>query len=434
MKNLFLGLSLAAMVLLAACSSESGTNGEPLENSSNSSSESFDEYDGEVEFFNDLPRCAGKKDGKVYYVEDEDIAYTCRYDEDEETGEWVRKKKKSSDDDDKESSSSARKPDVSSSSLESNGDYDGSSSSDEADEGKSSASEEPESSSSEGVEGSSASVSGEMVSCDIPGVMGECMEYPVGSDEAAQMTEFCVSMLGGTLGTGCAASTRDSSVYDAMANTLTDLRDGQTYNTVTIGTQTWMAENLNYAYTSVPFDNGYYTSDSTSWCYGDDPANCAKYGRLYTWAAAMDSVGTWSTSGKGCGYGKTCSVASAGSVTLVRGICPKGWHLPSHDEWEALFTAVGGSSTAGSKLKSQTGWTAYSGITNEDAFGFSALPAGGRYRKGNFDYDGYYANFWSSTEDDSYSAYFMRLYYDYDNGYLYDYYKYFGFSVRCLRD
>ena len=435
MKKLFTGLSFIAIAVFVACDgSGTNANSELLGNSSNSSSESFDEYDGEVEFFNDLPRCAGKKDGKVYYVEDEDIAYTCRYDEDEETGEWVRKKKKSSDDDDKESSSSARKPDVSSSSLESNGDYDGSSSSDEADEGKSSASEEPESSSSEGVEGSSASVSGEMVSCDIPGVMGECMEYPVGSDEAAQMTEFCVSMLGGTLGAGCTASTSDSSVYDAMANTLTDLRDGQTYNTITIGTQTWMAENLNYAYTGVPFDNGYYTSDSTSWCYGDDPANCAKYGRLYTWAAAMDSVGTWSTSGKGCGYDKTCSVASAGSVTLVRGICPKGWHLPSHDEWEALFTAVGGSSTAGSKLKSQTGWTAYSGITNEDAFGFSALPAGGRYRKGNFDYDGYYANFWSSTEDDSYSAYFMRLYYDYDNGYLYDYYKYFGFSVRCLRD
>ena len=193
MKNLFLELSFAALcaALLSACGSESGTNSEPLEISSNSSSESFDEYDGEVEFFDDLPRCTGKKDGKVYYVEDEDITYTCRYDEDEEAGEWINASEGS----------------------------DGSSSSDETDEGKSSASEEPdssaseepESSDSEGVEGSSASVSGEMVSCDIPGVMGECMEYPVGSDEAAQLTEFCVSMLGGTLGTGCAASTRDAS-------------------------------------------------------------------------------------------------------------------------------------------------------------------------------------------------------------------------------
>jgi uncharacterized protein (TIGR02145 family) len=215
---------------------------------------------------------------------------------------------------------------------------------------------------------------------------------------------------------------------------MTDSRDGKTYKTVTIGTQTWMAENLNYAYTGVPFKYGSYTSDSTSWCYGDDPANCAKYGRLYTWAAAMDSVGTWSTNGKGCGYRETCSVASAGSATLVRGICPKGWHLPSNDEWRALFTAVGVSSTAGSKLKSQTGWRAHSSITNEDAFGFSALPAGSRNRFGGFDYAGDEAFFLSSTEDDIYDAYCICLYYNYDNGELLNHGKHNVFSVRCLKD
>ncbi len=412
MKNLFLGLSLAAMALLAACSSGSGTNSEPLEISSNSSSESFDDYDGEVEFFDDLPKCSEKKDGKVYYVEDEDIAYTCRYDEDEETGEWVRKKKKSSDDDDKESSSSARKPDVSSSSLESNGDYDSSSSSDETDEGKSSASEEPESSGSEGVEGSSASVSGEMVSCDIPGVMGECMEYPVGSDEAAQLTEFCVSMLGGTLGAGCTASTSDSSVYDAMANTLTDLRDGQTYKTVKIGDQVWMAENLNFV-----TDN--------SWCYNDESDNCAKYGRLYTWAAAVGR------DEDECGYEHTCGLGSGD----IRGACPKGWHLPSKAEWEALIVAVDGSiteytssNTAGTKLKSVTGWN------GTNAFGFSALPAGDRYYNGRYYDRGISAYFWSSAEGDSVSAYDMRLYYDDGYARLYDGDKGYGFSVRCLKD
>ncbi len=75
--------------------------------------------------------------------------------------------------------------------------------------------------------------------------------------------------------------------------TMTDSRDGQTYRTVKIGTQTWMAENLNYAYTGVPYNYSGNTSDSTSWCYKNEPENCAKYGRLYTWAAAMDSVGTW---------------------------------------------------------------------------------------------------------------------------------------------
>ncbi|MCI6438580.1 fibrobacter succinogenes major paralogous domain-containing protein [Fibrobacter sp.] len=215
---------------------------------------------------------------------------------------------------------------------------------------------------------------------------------------------------------------------------MTDSRDGKTYKTVTIGTQTWMAENLNYAYTGVPFKHGSYTSDSTSWCYDDDPANCAKYGRLYTWAAAMDSVGTWSTNGKGCGYSETCSVASAGSATLVRGICPKGWHLPSNDEWRALFTAVGVSSPAGSKLKSQTGWRALSSITNEDAFGFSALPAGSRNRFGGFDYAGDEAFFLSSTEDDIYDAYCICLYYNSDKGELLNYGKYNVFSVRCLKD
>ena len=180
------------------------------------------------------------------------------------------------------------------------------------------------------------------------------------------------------------------SVYDATAKTLTDLRDGKTYKTVTIGDQTWMAENLNY-------------ETENSYCYDDDPSNCSKYGRLYTWAAA-----------------KT--------------VCPSGWHLPSTTEWKTLFTAVGGSSTAGAKLKSQTGWTAYDGITNEDSFGFSALPAGSRNYYGDFNLEGYSAYFWSSTEDNSLYAYFMRLYYNYDYANLRYYNNRYGFSVRCLKD
>ena len=124
---------------------------------------------------------------------------------------------------------------------------------------------------------------------------------------------------------------------------MTDSRDGQTYKTVKIGNQVWMAENLNYAYTGVLYNNSGYTSDSTSWCFSNDPANCIKYGRLYTWAAAMDSVGTWSTNGKDCGYGVQCT-----PIYPVRGICPEGWHLPDKAEWNTLFTAVGGASTAGS--------------------------------------------------------------------------------------
>ena len=201
--------------------------------------------------------------------------------------------------------------------------------------------------------------------------------------------------------------------------TMTDSRDGKTYRTVKIGDQVWMAENLNYAYTGVPYKYGSYTSDSTSWCYGNDPANCDTYGRLYTWAAAMDSVGKWSTNGKGCGYNVTCS-----PTYPVRGVCPEGWHLPDTTEWKTLFTAVGGKSTAGTALKSTSGWkNDYGGESGNgtDAFAFSALPAG------YGDYDGDY-------NGGGYDAYDMYL--SYINGLAGLGYgdKYYGFSVRCLKD
>ncbi len=231
-----------------------------------------------------------------------------------------------------------------------------------------------------------------------------------------------VRCLKGEASSSTVSSTSSSSNVSSSGSTfgtLTDSRDGQTYKTVVIGTQTWMAENLNY---EMP----------NSYCYNDTATYCDKYGRLYTWAAAMDSVGTWSTNGKGCGYGKTCSVASAGSATLVRGVCPSGWHLPSQAEWEALFTAVGGQSTAGQKLKSMSGWS--SSGNGMDAFGFSALPAGYRNPEGNFNNDGYFTTFCSSTENDGYNAYFVDLRHSGDNAFLYNDYKYYGFSVRCLKN
>ena len=434
MRKLSLGLSFVAMASLVACGDGSGTNANSnlLGNSSNSSLESDGEYDSIVAEVDNLPKCTEEKDGKVYYVKEDGVAYTCRYDGEEESGEWVRKKKNV--DDDQESSSSVKKADVSSSSEESDDEYDG-----EVEE------------------------FGELPKCTakkdgkVYYVEDEDITYTCRYDEDEETGEWVSKKKkpsdddqkssSSTNGDDDSSSSEESvessssagSIYDPDENTLTDLRDGRVYRTTTIApegtgySEVWMAENLNYAYTGVPFDNGYYTSDSTSWCYDNDPANCAKYGRLYTWAAAMDSVGAWSTNGKGCGDGKTCSVASAGSATLVRGVCPKGWHLPSHDEWEALFTAVDASSTGGakSKLKSQTGWTAYSGITNEDAFGFSGLPAGYRNYDRDYSSEGDCAFFWSSTETSSYDAYLMYLGY-YDD--LISSSKNNGFSVRCLKD
>ena len=166
------------------------------------------------------------------------------------------------------------------------------------------------------------------------------------------------------------------------AGSVKDPRDGQTYKTVKIGKQTWMAENLNYA------------ADS-SWCYKDDPANCKKYGRLYTWEAATKA-------------------------------CPAGWHLPTSKEWDELRKALG--ENAGTKLKSKD-WD------GTDAVGFHALPAGGRDNGGDFYYMGSGARFWPATEGDGTPAYYRYLNSD-DAGLYSGSYrsKNYAYSVRCLQD
>ena len=206
-----------------------------------------------------------------------------------------------------------------------------------------------------------------------------------------------------------------SSEISESAGTMTDSRDGQTYKTVIIGTQTWMAENLNY-------------KTDSSFCYENEETNCTKYGRLYTWVAAMDSAGTWTTNGKGCGYNKTCS-----PIYPVRGVCPEGWHLPTLTEWNTLFTAVGGGGSAGTKLKSTSGWIDYMDESGNgtDSFGFSVLPAG--HYDGDYISEGSIAHFWSSMEYGSDGAYYMHVstYRYADLSYSL---KYYASSVRCIQD
>ena len=206
--------------------------------------------------------------------------------------------------------------------------------------------------------------------------------------------------------------------------TMTDSRDGKTYKTVKIGNQIWMAENLNYADSAkTPSLKG------KSWCYQDSVRYCNVTGRLYTWAAAIDSVklAKDTVNPLDCGFGKTCTLPAK-----VQGICPTGWHLPSYNEWNALFTAVGGQSTAATALKSQTGWNNNGNGT--DAIGFSALPAGNRNDNGDYYGGGYNTYFWSSTEYGSNDAYDMYLNYNNGNAGLGLNYKYNGFSVRCVKD
>ena len=206
--------------------------------------------------------------------------------------------------------------------------------------------------------------------------------------------------------------------------TMTDSRDMKVYKTVKIGDQTWMAENLNYA------DSVTTTSlKGKSGCYKNVAKNCEVAGRLYTWAAAIDSVklANEADNPQKCGYGKTCTLPAK-----VQGVCPPDWHLPTNAEWETLFTAVGSELTAGRVLKSQTGWNRRG--NGSDTFGFSALPAGYRYYDGSYDSEGYRAYFWSSTEDGSNYAYYLYL--DFSNGYVYlcSNNKYFWVSVRCVKD
>ncbi len=225
---------------------------------------------------------------------------------------------------------------------------------------------------------------------------------------------------------------RDESVYDSSSNTLTDFRDGQTYRTVKIkfvnsnyerDSMVWMTENLNYAYVDVPYDYDIFKvsenhSDSSSWCYDNDAANCAKYGRLYTWAAAMDSVGEWSSSGKECGYTSACS-----PTYPVRGICPKGWHLPDSTEWNTLIAA--------------------------GALSFVNLRTNSGYRdyKEEYYHEGQLAYFWSSSEyvstEYTYNSQEARNFVISENngesetfsrGVLGGFYKYVGNSVRCVKD
>jgi len=209
---------------------------------------------------------------------------------------------------------------------------------------------------------------------------------------------------------------------------------GQTYRTVQIGTQTWMAENLNYA-------------AEGSRCYGEGAqvhvrldneilmlslaevqANCSKYGRLYDWATAM-------------ALPASCNESECASQVQLkhRGVCPDGWHIPSDADWTTLTNYVESqgdcSECAGTKLKAASGWENYlrgsgSGL---DTYGFTALPGGNGYWSG-FSNAGYDGLWWSSAECSSDGAYsrYMAYYSEYAYWYCYD--KTALYSVRCVKD
>jgi len=181
----------------------------------------------------------------------------------------------------------------------------------------------------------------------------------------------------------------------ADAGTFTDPRDGKTYRTVTIGPQTWLAENLAFK----PEKGGF-------WAFADDPKYVAIYGYLYDWETACQ-------------------------------VCPPGWHLPADDEWKALVAALGGEAGAGGKLKEKgTGhWRApNSGASDES--GFSALPGGHRGHVSDdiFNDLNDIGHWWTATESSARSAWFVLMLYSRASVHRGTYPKKVAFSVRCVKD
>ncbi|MBD3333686.1 hypothetical protein GF356_12625, partial [candidate division GN15 bacterium] len=196
--------------------------------------------------------------------------------------------------------------------------------------------------------------------------------------------------------------------------TVTDI-DGNVYQTIKIGDQWWMAENLKVTHyrngDPIPHvtDYGTWSGLSTgAYCeYDNNPSHVATYGRLYNWNAVDDS----------------------------RNIAPVGWHVPSDAEWQTLVDYLGGSGVAGGKVKEAglAHWASpNTGATNES--GFTALPGGYRSSTGTFYKMSIQAYFWSSTEYGSNDAWGRDLFYLNSQVDRFNYGKQDGFTVRCVRD
>ncbi|MFK5857053.1 MAG: FISUMP domain-containing protein [Bacteroidota bacterium] len=190
--------------------------------------------------------------------------------------------------------------------------------------------------------------------------------------------------------------------------------EGNSYNTVLIGSQCWMAENINIG---TRVDGSIDQTNNgiiEKYCYDDNPSNCDTYGALYQWDEMMQYITTEGT----------------------QGICPAGWHVPTNAEMILLSDYLGGGSVAGGKMKEigTSHWNSpNTGATNES--GFYALPGGKRSdTNGAFLDFGNNGNWWSSTEGNSSIANRLFIYYN-NAGLLYNYdSKLVGFSVRCLKD
>jgi uncharacterized protein (TIGR02145 family) len=193
----------------------------------------------------------------------------------------------------------------------------------------------------------------------------------------------------------------------------------QTYNTVLIGNQCWLKENLNIG----SMINGLLPQTNNSliekYCYGNNPANCTTYGGLYQWAESVQYQN-----------GTTNALSpSPAFYGHVQGICPTGWHIPDSTEFATLKNTV---NNDGNSLKA-VGQGAFSGA-GTDLSGFSALLSGTRFSDGSFANLGLYNYIASSTEGNALNIYYIDLGTDFDTIYVGLSSKSYGRTIRCIKD
>jgi len=205
----------------------------------------------------------------------------------------------------------------------------------------------------------------------------------------------------------------------------TVLYEGKTYNTVQIGTQCWLKENLNVGIKINGVNDQTNNSVIEKYCFNNLESNCDIYGGTYQWAEMVQYL-------NGATNTTSWNPVPTGNV---QGICPYGWHIPTDPEWTVLTTFLGGESVAGGKIKEieLAHWASpNTGATNSS--GFTALPGGNRQNSGSYfglNSDG---DFWSLTEGSNIGAWARYLYYNFEYVNRDQYYKEGGFSVRCVKD
>lgn len=199
----------------------------------------------------------------------------------------------------------------------------------------------------------------------------------------------------------------------------TDMRDTSQYKVISIGTQTWMAENLNYGKQIRSDEEASKNGVVEKYCYDNNPEYCESFGGLYTWGEMMR-------------YAKSDNNIRG----QTKGICPDGWHIPTIDEWSILADYLGGEMAAANRLKNYDYWELPPGVDEIqlNLSGFSAYPAGRMDMSGASYYMGRSASFWSATKDDVQDAWHRTITNRGEGLYRNSGNVGYRFSVRCVKN